>query len=183
MIIKFFLMPVLIFAFSFFNYCHAQFLEVFAIGQQMSGDKTTASEIKLEIAENTVAGVGAGLNIAKFNLNIDLLFGSTQVTVDANTIDTKLSLFDANLDYALIGASLTPIITAGIGSVTFSDSFVKIEKLNETDFSYNIGVGVKWIVSKHYLLKTIYRATWTKIKETDDPILFKGISLNLGYVF
>jgi len=165
------------------GYSNAQYIEIFAIGQQMKGDKTTASEIILEVADNTAFGFGAGFNIDHFNLNLDLLFGATEVKVDATKMNTSLSLFDANIDYAPLKASFSPIVTAGIGSVTFSDSFIKIEKLNETDLSYNIGIGLKWFIFKHYLFKSVYKATWTKIKGTDDPIMFRGISLNLGYVF
>ena len=53
----------------------AQFLEAFAVVQQMKGDKTTSSEMKLNVDDSIVGGIGAGFNIGRVNLNMDLLFG------------------------------------------------------------------------------------------------------------
>jgi len=162
---------------------YGQFFEAFIIGQQMKGDHTTASEKRLEISDNTAGGFGAGINIEKFNLNMDFLFGSTVVKIDQMKLDSKLFLFDANLDYSFFKYSVTPLVTAGIGSVTFSDSFIQIETLSETDFSYNIGFGLRCAIFNNYLIRGLYRATWTTIKETDNAIMFNGISVNVGYIF
>ena len=54
----------------------AQFLEVFAVVQQMNGDKTTSSEMTLDVDDSIVGGFGAGFNIGRVNLNMDLLFGA-----------------------------------------------------------------------------------------------------------
>ena len=75
------------------------------------------------------------------------------------------------------------MITAGIGSINFTDSFVQYEKLNEINFSSNVGAGVRLVLLNHYLLKGYYRITWTKIKETDESIKLNGINISLGYIF
>ncbi len=168
---------------SYSENCYGQIFEVFVIGQQMKGDNTTAMGKQLALSDNIAGGFGAGINVEKFNINIDFLFGSTIVKMDNTKLDSKLSLFDANLDYSFFKYVFTPMVTAGIGSVTFSDSFVQVENLNETDFSYNIGFGLKCAVFNKYLIKGLYRATWTTIKETDNAIMFNGISVNFGYIF
>ena len=161
----------------------AQFLEAAIIGQQMNGDKTTSSEMALEVADYKFFGCAFGFNIDNINMNIDLLFGSTEIDMEEAELDVKMFGFDANVDYSFFKTSITPLVTLGIGSIQFTDSFTGAEKLNEVDFSYNVGAGIKWVVHDHYLLKGLYRATWTKIKETDNPIKLDGISINLGYVF
>ena len=162
---------------------YGQILEVYLIGQQMKGDYTTVLEQKLELSDNTAFGFGTGLNLDKFNLNIDFIFGSTVVRMNNKSLDSKLFFFDANLDYSFFDCAVTPMVTAGIGSISFSDSFVQVKNLSETDFSYNIGFGLKYTFFDNYLVKGLYRATWTKLKETDNSILFNGISVDLGYVF
>lgn len=163
--------------------CYGQILDVFVIGQHMKGDNTTGMGKHVALSDNTAGGFGAGINVEKFNLNMDLIFGSTVVKIDNTQFDSKLFLFDANLDYSLFKYAVTPMVTAGIGSVTFSDSFVQVENLSETDFSYNVGVGLRCTFAGTYLLKGFYRATWTTIKETDNAIMFNGMSVYLGYIF
>jgi opacity protein-like surface antigen len=164
------------------NRCNAQ-IEAYVIGQQMQGDNTTISDTKLNIANSIVGGLGAGVNIDNFNLNLDFLFGSTEIKMENSKIDCKLFVFDANIDYAFLKDSFSPIITVGIGSVNFTDSFVAYEKLNETDFSYNLGAGFRYVLQNHFLLKGTYRATWTKIQDTDSSIMLNGIRVELGYIF
>lgn len=148
----------------------------------MNGDKTTASEMTLDVDDSIVGGIGAGFNIGRVNLNMDLLFGAADITSVNSKLDAKLFCFDANLDYNILKSSITPLLTAGIGSISFSDSNIMVEEFTETDFSYNFGAGLRWTIKKHYLIKGIYRATWTKIKDTDDSIMFDGISIFLGYI-
>ncbi len=163
--------------------CHAQYIEAFAVVQQMGGDETTGLGMDVLVDDNIVGGVGAGMNIDGFNLNLDFLFGSTEVTIGDSKLDTKLFCVDANLDYSPLPGPVSPMVTAGIGSVNFSDSLVSIEEFSETDFSYNLGAGLRCVVRGRLLIKGIYRGTWTKIKSTDGSILFDGFSASVGYVF
>jgi opacity protein-like surface antigen len=167
----------------FYSTGNAQLVEVYAVVQQMKGNKTTFMDQELEVADNLLGGFGAGLNIENVNLNMALLFGSTEITSGSFNLDTEVFGFEANLDYAFFSGILSPLISAGIGSITFTDSFVAYEDLNETNFSYNLGGGIRCVFSEHFLLKALYKATWTKIKETDSSIQLDGISINLGYIF
>jgi opacity protein-like surface antigen len=161
----------------------AQYIETYAVVQQMGGDRTTGLGMDVLVDDSVVGGVGAGINIDGFNLNLDFLFGSTNVTIGDSGLDTKIFCVDANLDYAPIRGPVSPLVTAGIGSVNFSDSLVSIEEFSETDFSYNLGVGVRCTVKGHVLIKGVYRGTWTKIQSTDGSILFNGFSGSVGYIF
>jgi opacity protein-like surface antigen len=163
--------------------CHAQYIEAFAVVQQMGGDKTTGLGMDVLVDDNVVGGFGAGMNIDGFNLNLDFLFGSATVTVGESKLDTKLFCVDANLDYAPLKGAVSPMVTAGIGSVNFTDSLVSVEELSETDFSYNVGAGLRCAVKGRLLIKGVYRGTWTKIQSTDGSILFDGLSASVGYIF
>ena len=163
--------------------CSAQNIEVFAVVQQMTGDETTGLDMTIEVDDAVIGGFGAGMNIDNFNLNLDMLFGSTEIRSDDLTLDTKLFCFDANLDYSILDEQVSPMITAGLGSVNFSKSLVSYEDFSETDFSYNIGAGLRCTIMDHFLLKALYRVTWTTIKETDNAIKLNGISVTGGYIF
>jgi hypothetical protein len=161
----------------------AQFFEVYGIVQQMNGDKTTFQQEDLEVSGGTLGGFGAGLNIVNVNLNMALLFGSTEITSETIKLDSKLFGFEANLDYAFITGIISPMVSAGIGSITFTDSFAAYENFNETNFSYNIAGGLRCVFSDHILLKALYKASWTTIKETDSAIQLDGIAVHVGYIF
>lgn len=161
--------------------------EIFALGQQMTGDTTTGLGIELEVDDTIVGGFGMGFNFHDhLNLNMDMFFGSTDLiakgygaTVKA---DTDLFGMDVNLDYNILKSRFTPMITAGIGFINFSGD-VSGYDFDETDFSYNLGAGFRWDITDHFLIKGIYRVTWTELEDTDDSITLDGISLSVGYLF
>ena len=163
--------------------CSAQNIEAFALVQQMKGDETTGLDMTIEVDDAVIVGFGAGMNIDNFNLNIDMLFGSTEVRSENLTLDSKLFCFDANLDYNILKRPVSPMVTAGLGSVNFSKSLASYEGFSETDFSYNIGAGLRCTIMDHLLLKALYRVTWTTIQETDNAIQLNGISVAGGYIF
>lgn len=162
--------------------CDAQIFEAYGIIQQLGGDKTTSLGEVLKIADNVAGGFGAGFSVSNVCANIDFIFGSTTISSKAKELDVQLFLFDANVDYSLLKKSISPVITAGIGSVNFSDSNIQASEFSEADFSYNLGVGMRVLLKNHYLIKALYRSTWTRIKNTDDNVQFPGFSIQLGYV-
>lgn len=169
--------------------------EVFVLGQSMSGDTTTGTVAGLrptiELDDTIVGGLGYGFNFNDFiNINTGLYFGSTDITgrVSGVTLtgDTNLFGWDLNLDINFLKTRFTPLMTGGIGFINFNGSWnsaVGSEDFSETDFSYNLGGGFRWDVSDHFLIKALYKATWTKLQDTDNNIMFNGVSLSIGYVF
>lgn len=89
---------------------------------------------------------------------------------------------DFNLDVNILKSRFTPMVSGGIGFIRFTGGF-NGGAFDETDFSYNLGWGFRWDVTNHFLIKAIYRATWTKLEDSDESILLDGISLGIGYVF
>ena len=163
--------------------------EIFALVQQMTGDTTTISgfEIEMEADDTIVGGIGVGFNFHDhLNLNMDMFFGSTDLIVKGYgatvKADTNLLGIDVNLDYNILKSRFTPMITAGIGFINFNGDVVGYD-FTETDFSYNVGAGFRWDITDHFLIKGIYRVTWTELEDTDDSITLDGISLSVGYLF
>ena len=161
--------------------------EIFALGQQMTGDTTTGLGIEVEVDDSIVGGFGIGFNFHDhLNLNMDMFFGSTDLIAKGpgTTVktDTDLLGMDFNLDYNILKSRFTPMITGGIGFINFSGDFSGYD-FDETDFSYNLGAGFRWEITDHFLIKGIYRVTWTELEDTDDSIMLDGISLSIGYLF
>lgn len=169
--------------------------EFFVLGQSMGGDKTTGTfaglKSTLALDNTIVGGLGYGFNVNdNVNINTDWYFGSTDITgrVSGVTLrgDTRLLGWDLNLDINFLKTRFTPLLTGGIGFINFNGSWnsaVGNEDFSETDFSYNLGGGLRWDVSDHFVVKALYKATWTKLKYTDDNIMLDGVSLSVGYVF
>lgn len=161
--------------------------DLYAFGQFMSGDSTTGSGITLELDQTIAGGLGLGYNIIdNLNFNMEFFYGSTEMTGKGFSTSVKgdTSLFggNLNLDYNILKSRFTPLITGGIGAIRFDGDFEGFP-FSESDFSYNVGGGFRWDVSDHFLVKAIYRATWTKLEDTDKSILFQGPVLSIGYIF
>jgi opacity protein-like surface antigen len=157
--------------------------EIFALGQTMGSDSVTESGIDFEIDDAVVGGVGIGHNFYdNLNLNSDIYLGSTDVEARTwfgkSKMDADILGLDLNLDYNVINASFTPLLTAGIGYIRFDAD----DDVGETDFSYNIGAGFRYDVNC-FFLKAIYRATWTQLEDTNDTLLLDGVTLFVGYIF
>ncbi len=162
--------------------------EIFALGQQMNGDTVTGLGMELKVDDTIVGGFGAGFNFDDhLNLNMDIFFGSTDLTARgfgaAARADTTLFGMDFNLDYNILRSRFTPVISGGIGFIDFRGDINRYYYFEETDFSYNLGAGFRWDVSDHFLIKGIYRATWTELEDTDGSIRLDGISVSIGYLF
>lgn len=161
--------------------------EIFVIGQQMDGDSTHDDFLgrDVEVDDTFVWGFGVGYNFNDhLNLNIGLWFGSTDIESGIFTADTDLTGMDFNVDYNILEGPLTPLITGGIGFIHFDGELVLLGlDFSETNFSYNVGAGFRWDIDDNFLLKALYRFTWTKLEDTDDRIMLDGISVSIGYKF
>ena len=165
--------------------------ELYIFGQYMGGDTTTAKvfgeKFSIKLDDTIAGGLGYGFNFNDhFNLNFDLFYG--QADVKGNPFgervsgDTNLIGFDMNADLNVLKNRLTPLITAGIGYIRFDGDF-EGNDFDETDFSYNVGGGIRWDVTDHLLLKVVYRSLWTKLEDTEDSLRFDVIALSIGYIF
>lgn len=162
--------------------------EIFLSGQYINGDTTSGLGLTLELDDAFAGGFGAGYNFNDYiNLNTDLIFSYMDVTEVGfgvkTSADTTIFGWDLNLDYNLLKKHFTPLITGGIGLIKFSGEWTPDSKFRETDFSYNIGGGFRWNGMEHLLIKAIYKATWTKLENTDTSVVLTGITFMIGYTF
>jgi opacity protein-like surface antigen len=77
-----------------------------------------------------------------------------------------------NLDYNMINRRLTPVLTAGIGYQYFGTDngytavgpyggFVSLNNYYyETDFTWNVGAGIRWNVTDQFFIKVMGGAQW-----------------------
>jgi len=168
----------------------------------MDGDSTGDEEFMLpvvkEVDDTSVWGFGIGHNLNNhLNLNADIWFGSTGIEVGVFKIleipslevDTDLIGMDFNLDYNILKSRFTPMVTGGIGFIYYDGEFInsriffKESDFSETDFSYNFGFGARWDIGDNFLVKALYRLTWSKLGGTDDRLKLDGISISIAYVF
>lgn len=158
--------------------------QVFGIFQTMGGDSTTVGggpQVNT-LDDTTVYGLGIGADITDhWNVNMDLLFGSvdevaTHPTLLGYTKEHNIWLWDINVDYNIMKDRLTPVLSAGIGLINFSE-------WEESDFSYNLGAGARYDISDNFFIKAMYRITWTKMEDTDDALQLDGFSVSIGYMF
>lgn len=166
--------------------------EIFAFGQFMGGDTATAtvddSVISMKFDDMFAGGIGFGYNFSNyFNVNMDLLYGQSDTTSSGFDIsikhNTNIIAGDLNLDFNILKTRFTPLVTGGIGYVRFKGTIAEGFDFDEVDLSYNVGGGIRWDVTDHFLVKAVYRSLWTKLKDTDKAIRFNVGTLSIGYIF
>ena len=170
--------------------------ELFAMIQQVSSEEVEYSfpdilPVILGVDSTTVYGIGYGYNLTDhWNINTNLLFGSADtdvkiVDVTAETADMDYVLWDINVDYNIWKSRFTPLITGGIGIVDFSidTTATGVGKVDESNFSANLGAGIRWDVKDNLLLKVIYRSTWTELDDADDNLQYDSVGLSVAYLF
>jgi len=169
--------------------------ELFGTVQMLGSDEVDYSfpdelPVTFDLDSAYIYGIGLGYNMTDhWNINTDLLFGSADADVKVSgakveTDDMDYILWDINLDYNIWKRRFTPLVTCGIGFMDFSiDTTSSAGKVNETDFSYNLGFGARWDVKDNLLLKLIYRSTWTEMDDADSDQQFDSVSLSVAYMF
>jgi len=163
---------------------------------QMMGTETieysypSVQPVTFDMDSTIMYGFGFGYNLSDhWNINTDLLFGSadTDVKVSGATVETAdmdYILWDINIDYNIWKSRFTPLLTAGIGLMDFGiDTTSNAGKVHESDFSSNLGAGVRWDIRDDLLLKVIYRSTWTEVHDADNDQRFDSISVSLAHMF
>ena len=120
----------------------------------------------------------------KIYVNTDFLFGSSDLNAAGVTGDTNIIAWDVNLDYNFMEGNFTPLVTGGIGFMNFDGDFGSgSASFSETDFSYNLGAGVRWEFNDNMFLKAVYRFNWVKLEDTDSALLMDGLHVAFGITF
>lgn len=167
--------------------------EIYGIFQTMDGDESSALfEVegletklkgKVKVHDTDVYGLGLAYNFTDhLNLNTDFLLGTIdtagKLEGQENEWNPTIFVWDVNLDYNFWKSRFSPLVTGGLGCFYFSG-----DGYSETDFSYNIGAGLRWDALDFLFIKAVYRMTWTKMDDHEHRILLDGISLGVGYMY
>lgn len=167
-------------------------LEIYGLVQFMGGDTARGEQgVTVELDDTVAGGFGGGYNFSDYlNLNSTLWFSSADYKEsESGTIpggwyslevtgDASLFGWDVNLDYNILKSRLTPMATVGIGLINVSPSGFQ----SETEFSYNLGAGLRWDATDHLLVKVLYKPTWTDLEHTS-TFQFDGVSVSIGFIF
>jgi len=149
-----------------------------------------ALPVKFDMDSTILYGLGLGYNLSDhWNINTDLLFGSADTDVKVanvmvETADMDYVLWDINVDYNIWKRRFTPLVTSGIGLMNFSiNTTSDAGEVHESDFSYNLGAGVRWDIKDNLLLKVIYRSTWTGLNNADNDQMFESVNVSVAYMY
>jgi len=164
--------------------------ELFGIFQYMGGDVAESGWVDVELEDAALFGFGFGYNFNEYlNLNTDFLFGSTgingnsgyyyfgEVKENATTV-----AWDVNMDWNVLDYTATPLVTGGAGFIHYDGGSGSLS-FSETDFTYHVGAGVRWDITDRILFKLLYRFTWTKLQDTDSPVVLDGVGFTIGIKF
>ena len=172
--------------------------EIFLFGQEMAGDEARETirgvNVNTIVDDFAVFGLGVGYNIDDyFGIKLDLFGGTTDLEIERGLVtykeDTDVSGMDLNFDVNFFKGPFTPFVTGGIGFISFYEDFDDDDTYYydgydySTSFSYNAGVGLRWEVTDHFFLKTLYRSIWSELEDTDETFQFDGFSMFAGYLF
>ena len=164
--------------------------EVYGIGQYLhSGDinyNGPHGNVKMSMDDTGLGGFGMAFHFNEFlAVHADFMFGSATFHGDVplagggtvnQSQDAFLQTGRFNLDYNIINRRITPFVTAGIGyqymdtelqnapPVTWWDPWYGWQTgqphAYETDFTWNVGAGVRWNITDQLFIKATVGATW-----------------------
>jgi opacity protein-like surface antigen len=170
--------------------------EIFLFGQSVSSDEFGGEDsgitIDMETDDTFVGGIGMGFNINDYiNVNTGLWYGNTDLLIKGSYQGSFIGEFeedfnmlgwDLNIDYNILKTRLTPMVTGGIGFVNFSGD-IEDDDISETNFSYNLGVGLRFDITDRLLVKAVYHLIWTELEDADEKTNLDGLRVSIGFIF
>jgi opacity protein-like surface antigen len=126
---------------------------------------------------NYTPRIGAELGLA-------LIPGASVEASDLGELfEMDVRLFHGNIVFHLVDGPFVPFVTAGIGFASFSSDVIDDEQfIDETDFAFNFGGGIKVFLTDTLLLRVDVRdyITTPEDLETLNLIEFSG---GIAYIF
>jgi len=164
--------------------------EMYGIGQYLHSDEITfngpSGDVKLKMDDTGLGGFGMAYHFNDFlSVHADFMFGNATFSGDlpaatGGTVPVKQDAFIQtgrfNVDYNIINRRLTPFLTAGIGyqymdmelqnapTVSWWDPWWGWQTgqphAYETDFTWNVGAGIRWNITDQLFIKATAGAQW-----------------------
>ncbi len=176
--------------------------EIYGTGQYLFGDQVDYSKfgLRIDIQDTVLVGFGGAYH---FNDHLDLTLELGLGLTDFNSSgadyllnqDTLIISGNLNVEYNIFKTRFTPLVRAGIGFYNFSDDApasgsepcgffdCPSNTYDETDLSWNVGAGVRWNVTDHFVLKLVGGISWTELKDSDDLTRLGFVALSIGGSF
>ncbi len=164
-------------------------------------------DVKMKMNDTGLGGVGIGFHFSDyFSLRGDFMFGNATFSGDVPaatgglvniTHDAFIQTGRLNLDYNIINRRLTPFLTAGIGYQYLEtdmgdlpppggaywdpwfgwDYYGNPPHAWQTDFTWNVGGGVRWNITDIWFVKAMVGANWLQYEHS------RGITTQLEAIF
>ena len=186
-------------------------VEVYGLGQYLHQEDTHFSDpnlgnVTMKMDDTGLGGVGTAYHFSDyFSVRADFMFGeATLHTQGSDGMDVApaqtafLQTGRINLDYNIINRRLTPILSAGIGYQylqidqdytyavhgTHGTHYVtESSYYYETDFTWNVGVGVRWNVTDQFFIKAMVGPQWLQYSGANNiTTQFEGFFV-IGWMF
>ena len=178
--------------------------EVGGILQWYEGD-TVDAHIRdrsgdLEMDDLFGGGISFGYNIIhQLNVNTEFVYSSTDVRFSGPDFDFRDDVdfwaWTVNLEYYILPTRFTPYVTAGIGLLSLYNDYRddwyyyyyypsdREVPMDEVNFLWNVGAGVRWDTPANLYLKAGYRFTGSEMEHSSDQLLMHSVFLVIGYNF
>jgi len=170
-------------------------------------------DFDLEMNDTGLGGFGFAYHFNTYlSLRGEFMFGSTAFQGHVPTSGGMLVAVDqdafihtgrVNLDYNILNRRLTPFFTAGIGYQYLETELSHLPPVNycwwdpwwgwicttgepvavETDFTWNVGGGVRWDITDQFFMKALGGANWVQYGDAKDITTQIEAAFTLGWSF
>ncbi|MBU2490044.1 MAG: outer membrane beta-barrel protein [Proteobacteria bacterium] len=161
-------------------------------------------DIKYKEDNAFLYGVGFGKSFhPRFNAGAELYYSNPDLigmVEDKNySVTNKVRLIGGNVfvDFFLADWYIAPLITGSIGLTHYSSDVFdapinskdyRIETLrnkafSDLDFTYSLGGGIRWDVTKRFMVKGVYQMTWRNLARETGPMTIEGYKIEAGIKF
>jgi opacity protein-like surface antigen len=182
--------------------------DVYGVGQYLHQDETTYNgpygSTKLKLDDTGLGGIGVAYHFSDYlAVHADFMLGPASFSSQesggpAYSLGESAFIQSSriNLDYNIINRRLTPFITAGIGYQYFQidqsyygygdyyyGDYYYNNYYSETDFTWNVGVGLRWNITDNFFIKLTGGAQWLQYQDAQNITTQFEASLAIGCTF
>jgi opacity protein-like surface antigen len=148
--------------------------------------------VAIDMDRTYAGGFEGGWNISNYlQLGLDVYLGGNSATASSPSSSVVLHssvLFLAlygRMDINILPYRFTPLVTGGVGVRRMGGAWkseVGVDStFDETNFSWEGGVGVRWNVTDRFLMKAMYRFMWVNVDGASSPLRMDGFTLGIGF--
>jgi len=183
----------------------------FLVNYQVGQDESFEGGAALDIDDSMGWGFSFGWNwTSKVNLSYSFMVNKPDYSAvivpegeAPQTVDHELSKYSHHFNgtYHFLDGDITPFVTGGIGWTKLDSNiadglpevgcwwdpwwgyvcFQDWDTYSETEFTYNLGVGVRWDINSNLFSRAAYSREFISVKGSD--LNFDMATLEIGWMF